>query len=121
MPTDLPPPLSGMHQPDEFVVALPHVSVIASRIGELGLTCETVDSAELDLALVKLPQLDQFAATLRREVQTKVDQADKAWVLDIVHAPNPASTTPLDDLMFSLRYHFAASCDGGCRRWARTA
>jgi len=103
---------SDMHEPDEFVVALPHVALIASRIEKLGPTCETLDSPELSLALVKLRQLDGSAATLRREAQTRVDKVDTAWVLDLVNAPNPASTTPLDDLMFCLRYDFAASCAG---------
>jgi hypothetical protein len=112
MPNDTPSRSNDMHEPDEFVVALPHVSVIASRIEKLGPTCETVDSPTLNLALVKLRDLDRFTASLRRAAQTRVDQADKAWVLDIVNAPNPASTTPLDDLMFCLRYDFAVSCGG---------
>ena len=73
MPNDTPSRSNDMHEPDEFVVALPHVSVIASRIEKLGPTCETVDSPTLNLALVKLRDLDRFTASLRRAAQTRVD------------------------------------------------
>jgi len=113
MPQDKPPASVDRYKHEEFVVALPYAAAVSARArNEFGIACDPQDSRKLNLTLLRPDGLGQSAETLRREALKRMTQKTGDRILDIVHAPNQAGASPLDNLMFCLRYDFAASCAG---------
>ncbi len=96
----------------EFVVALPYGPAVASMLRHgFDMACDLTESRPLNLSLVRPERLDEFAARLREAARERRARPDHGRVLTVVHGSEPG-TSALDDLMFCVRYDFAARCDG---------
>jgi membrane-anchored mycosin MYCP len=113
MPNDNQPIAVASYEREEFVVALPYAPAVRDRIQrEFGLACELTDNRDLNLTLVAPRQLEQAAQVLRRAAAERMAHRDNDHILEVVQLRKRQDTSPLDDLMFCLRYDFAATCAG---------
>jgi hypothetical protein len=113
MPTDKPPASLDRYEHEEFVVTLPYASAVCHRTRtEFGVACEVTNSPKLNLSLVRPQRLAESAGAIRQAVLTRLADRDRTWVLDIVPAPTEPGRSPLNDLMFCLRFDFAAEYGG---------
>jgi hypothetical protein len=101
----------GRYEPDELVVALPHLREVSTALGNLPLAYSVKDrSAALGLALIRLVGLPAAAATLRRDHEL-------VRAAQFTQPPTPGSEagespTDLDLLLSALRRGFARAYDG---------
>jgi hypothetical protein len=100
------------YRPDEFVVALPYAPTIIDRAREFNLTCQPVDSPALGLTLLTPAWRDDSAAVLRAAVDERLTRADRDRVFSVLPPPRQGLRAPLEDLMFCLRYDYAADYGG---------
>jgi subtilisin family serine protease len=100
------------YRPDEFVVALPYAPTIIDRARQFNLSTEWRDSPRLGLTLVQPAWRNDSPAQLRAAVEERVAQPDRDRVFDLLPPPPAGESTPLENLMFCLRYDFAAGSGG---------
>jgi subtilisin family serine protease len=112
MPNDNQDAPVDSYRPDEFVVALPYASTIMERARQFGLTCETVDSPALGLSLLRPAWQADSPAVMRAAVRERMARPDRDRVFAVLPPPRGGPRTPLEDLMFCLRYDFAAGAGG---------
>jgi membrane-anchored mycosin MYCP len=99
---------------EDFVVALPHAPDVVDRMRDrLRVRCTTEDSSPLNLTLVKPDWLAEsgIGQRLRAEADKRYGRPGNEAILQIVRRPE-GNPTPLDDLMFCLRYDYADEAGG---------